>query len=175
MFLDKLRAASLRPNYVMESFDVTSLYTNVSNNDAMQAILELLIEYESSVNTYGLTIAQIMVLIKECLECSIFRWSGQYYRQIRGLAMGQRLAPVLAIAYMSKIEKPLLDRRPIVYCRYIDDCFVVCSTEEEMDTCYDLLNRQAENIKFTREKPKDDWLPFLNTQVKLEGGFYRTK
>ncbi|XGW05002.1 hypothetical protein V3C99_015857, partial [Haemonchus contortus] len=140
----------------MESFDVTSLYTNVSNNDAMQAILELLIEYESSVNTYGLTITQVMVLIKECLECSIFRWSGQYYRQIRGLAMGQRLAPVLAIAYMSKIEKPLLDRRPIVYCRYIDDCFVVCSTEEEMDTCYDLLNRQAENIKFTREKPKDD-------------------
>ncbi|XGW05005.1 hypothetical protein V3C99_015857 [Haemonchus contortus] len=89
--------------------------------------------------------------------------------------MGQRLAPVLAIAYMSKIEKPLLDRRPIVYCRYIDDCFVVCSTEEEMDTCYDLLNRQAENIKFTREKPKDDWLPFLNTQVRLEGGFYHTK
>uniref|UniRef100_A0A7I4YY43 Reverse transcriptase domain-containing protein n=1 Tax=Haemonchus contortus TaxID=6289 RepID=A0A7I4YY43_HAECO len=89
--------------------------------------------------------------------------------------MGQRLAPVLAIANMSKIEKPLLDRRPIVYCRYIDDCFVVCSMEEEMDTCYDLLNRQAENIKFTREKPKDHWLPFLNTQVRLEGGFYRTK
>uniref|UniRef100_A0A7I4YNC5 Reverse transcriptase domain-containing protein n=1 Tax=Haemonchus contortus TaxID=6289 RepID=A0A7I4YNC5_HAECO len=89
--------------------------------------------------------------------------------------MGQRLAPVLAIAYMSRIEKPLLDRRPIVHCRYIDDCFVVCSTEEEMDTCYELLNRQAENIKFTREKPRDNWLPFLNTQVRLEGGFYRTK
>uniref|UniRef100_A0A7I4Z6D1 Reverse transcriptase domain-containing protein n=1 Tax=Haemonchus contortus TaxID=6289 RepID=A0A7I4Z6D1_HAECO len=175
MFLDKLRAASSRSNYVMESFDVTSLYTNVSNNDAMQAIPELLNEYESSVNTYGLTITQMMVLIKECLECSIFRWSGQYYRQIRGLAMGQRLAVVLAIAYMFKIEKPLLDRRPIVYCPYIDDCFVVCSTEDEMDTCYDLLNRQAGNIKFSREKPKDDWLPFLNTQVRLEGGFYRTK
>uniref|UniRef100_A0A7I4Y5N5 Reverse transcriptase domain-containing protein n=1 Tax=Haemonchus contortus TaxID=6289 RepID=A0A7I4Y5N5_HAECO len=140
----------------MESFDVTSLYTNVSNNDAMQAILEQLNEYESSVNTYGLTITQVMVLIQECLECSTFRGSGQYYRQIRELAIRQRLAPVLAIAYMSKTEKPLLDRRSIMYGRYIDDCFVVCSTEEEMDTCYDLLHRQADNITFTREKPTDD-------------------
>ncbi|XGW33705.1 hypothetical protein V3C99_017826 [Haemonchus contortus] len=91
------------------------------------------------------------------------------------MVMGQRLAPVLAIAYMSRIEKPLLDRRPILYCRYIDEGFVVFSTEEEMDTCYELLNKQAENIKFTREEARDNWLPFLIMQVRLEGGFYRTK
>ncbi|VDN21420.1 unnamed protein product [Cylicostephanus goldi] len=46
----------------------------------------------------------VMTLLKACLDCSVFRWSGQYFRQVRGLAMGQRLAPVVAITFMSKVE-----------------------------------------------------------------------
>ncbi|XGW16426.1 hypothetical protein V3C99_001696, partial [Haemonchus contortus] len=174
-FLDQLRETRFRRNHVIESFDVTSLYTNVSNEDAMQATHELLNEHAGSINMYGLSVSHVMTLVKECLDCSIFRWSGQYFRQVRGLAMGQRLAPVLAIVYMSKIERPVLDRRPVLYCRYVDDCFVACSTQKEMDTCFELLNTQAENIRFTREKPIDTWLPFLNMQVQLERGFLRTK
>uniref|UniRef100_A0A7I4XWM4 Reverse transcriptase domain-containing protein n=1 Tax=Haemonchus contortus TaxID=6289 RepID=A0A7I4XWM4_HAECO len=174
-FLDQLRETLFRRNHVIESFDVTSLYTNVSNGDAMQATHELLNTHAGSINMYGLTVSQVMTLVKECLDCSIFRWSGRYFKQVRGLAMGQRLAPVLAIAYMSKIEKPVLDRRPVLYCRYVDDCFVACSTQKEMDKCFELLNSQADNIRFAREKPNDKWLPFLNMQVQLERGFLRTK
>uniref|UniRef100_A0A0K0D546 Reverse transcriptase domain-containing protein n=1 Tax=Angiostrongylus cantonensis TaxID=6313 RepID=A0A0K0D546_ANGCA len=58
-----------------------------------------------------------MALLKECLNCSIFRWSGKYYAQMRGLAMGQRLAPTLAIAFLSRIEAPVIDPRPLLYCR----------------------------------------------------------
>ncbi|KAJ1367640.1 hypothetical protein KIN20_028591 [Parelaphostrongylus tenuis] len=47
-----------------------------------------------------------MVLLKECLNSSFFIWSGNYFAQIRRLAMGQRLAPTLAIAFMSKVEAP---------------------------------------------------------------------
>ncbi|VDO20191.1 unnamed protein product [Heligmosomoides polygyrus] len=46
-----------------------------------------------------------MSLTNECLMCNVFKWSGQYYMQMRGLAMGQRLAPVLAVAFMFKVEK----------------------------------------------------------------------
>uniref|UniRef100_A0A7I4Z1G1 Reverse transcriptase domain-containing protein n=1 Tax=Haemonchus contortus TaxID=6289 RepID=A0A7I4Z1G1_HAECO len=174
-FLDQLRETRFRRNHVIESFDVTSLYTNVSNGDAMQATHELLNTHAGSINMYGLSVSQVMTLVKKCLDCSIFRWSGRYFKQVRGLAMGQRLAPVLAIAYMSKIEKPVLDRRPVLYCRYVDDCFVACSTQKEMDKCFELLNSQADNIRFTREKLNDKWLPFLNMQVQLERGFLRTK
>uniref|UniRef100_A0A0K0DCA2 Reverse transcriptase domain-containing protein n=1 Tax=Angiostrongylus cantonensis TaxID=6313 RepID=A0A0K0DCA2_ANGCA len=149
----------------MESFDVTALYTNVSNDFAMQVIFELLVEHEGKIKMHGLSIQQLMALLKECLNCSIFRWSGKYYAQIRGLAMGQRLAPSLAIAFMSRVEAPVLSLRPLLYCRYIDDCFIVFSTQEEMDKCFELLNEQSQYTKFTREKPKDDWLPFLNVQI----------
>ncbi|VDM64687.1 unnamed protein product [Angiostrongylus costaricensis] len=95
MFLDRLRNARPKSAYVMESFDVTALYTNVSNDSAMQAIRELLEKHEGAINI----------------------WSGKYYAQIRGLAMGQRLAPTLAVAFMSKVEAPVIDLTPLLYCR----------------------------------------------------------
>ncbi|VDM62278.1 unnamed protein product [Angiostrongylus costaricensis] len=64
------------------------------------------------------TIEHLIALLKEYLSCSIFRWSGKYYAQIRGLAMGQRLAPSLAIAFMSKVEAPVTDLGPLLYCRF---------------------------------------------------------
>ncbi|XGW33962.1 hypothetical protein V3C99_018028 [Haemonchus contortus] len=175
MFLNKLQALQPNSACVMESFDVESLYTNVSNVSAMEAVLELLNQYQSVINMHGFSIDQVMSLLKECLSCNIFRWSGEYFEQIRGLAMGQRLAPILAIAFMSKIEAPVLEHRPMLYCRYIDDCFVVCSTQEQMDMCFDLLNTQSEHIRLTRERPSESWLTFLNVQVRLHSGMLSTK
>ncbi|VDM61139.1 unnamed protein product [Angiostrongylus costaricensis] len=118
-----------------------------------QANSERLEDQEGEINMYGFRIEHLMAFLKECLSCSIFRWSGKYYTQIRGLAMGQRLAPSLVIAFMSKVEAPVTDLGPLLYCRYVDDCFVLCSTQEEMDRCFELLNAQSEYVKFTREKP----------------------
>uniref|UniRef100_A0A7I4XT58 Reverse transcriptase domain-containing protein n=1 Tax=Haemonchus contortus TaxID=6289 RepID=A0A7I4XT58_HAECO len=175
MFLNKLQALQPNSACVMESFDVESLYTNVSNVSAMEAVLELLNQYQSMINMHGFSIDQVMSLLKECLSCNIFRWSGEYFEQIRGLAMGQRLAPILAIAFMSKIEAPVLEHRPMLYCRYIDDCFIVCSTQEQMDMYFDLLNTQSEHIRLTRERPSGSWLPFLNVQVRRHSGMLSTK
>uniref|UniRef100_A0A0K0D9Z4 Reverse transcriptase domain-containing protein n=1 Tax=Angiostrongylus cantonensis TaxID=6313 RepID=A0A0K0D9Z4_ANGCA len=69
-------------------------------------------------------------------------------------AGNERLAPSLANAFMSRIEAPVIDLLPLLYCRYIDDCFVIFSTQEEMDKCFELLNEQSEYIKFTRRNRK---------------------
>uniref|UniRef100_A0A0K0DP55 Reverse transcriptase domain-containing protein n=1 Tax=Angiostrongylus cantonensis TaxID=6313 RepID=A0A0K0DP55_ANGCA len=70
--------------------------------------------------------------------------------------MGRRLAPSLAIAFMYEVEAPVTDLGPLLYCRYIDDCFVLHSSQKEMGKCFELLNEQSEYIKFTREKPKEN-------------------
>ncbi|VDM56680.1 unnamed protein product [Angiostrongylus costaricensis] len=89
--------------------------------------------------------------------------------------MGQRLAPTLAVAFMSKVEAPVIDLTPLLYCRYIDDCFVVCSTQQEMDKYFELLKEQSVYIKFTRGKPKESWLPFLNVQTSPSENGCNTK
>ncbi|EYC21254.1 hypothetical protein Y032_0020g81 [Ancylostoma ceylanicum] len=174
-FLQHLQEARFDRGCVVESFDVTSLYTNVQNDEALQALSELLDKHARDINTFGLSKARILILIRECLKCNIFKWSGKYFSQTRGLAMGQRLAPVLAICFMSRIEEPVLARLPVMYCRYIDDCCVVTSTQSEMDECFKILNEQSQYIKLTRETPREGWLPFLNTQINLSNGIMRVK
>ncbi|EYB86087.1 hypothetical protein Y032_0286g1413 [Ancylostoma ceylanicum] len=174
-FLEHLRRTNFDLNCVMESFDVASLYTNVTNSSALQALSKMLELHARDVLMYGLSKARVMTLIKECLNCNIFKWSGTYFSQVRGLAMGQRLAPVLAICFMSKIEEPVLSRCPLMYCRYIDDCCIVTSTQSEMDECFTILNQQSQYISFTREKPCDGWLPYLNTQLMLANGTLHVK
>ncbi|VDM55386.1 unnamed protein product [Angiostrongylus costaricensis] len=55
-FLDRLHDALPKSAYVMESFDVTALYTNVSNDSAIQAIRKLLEQHKGAVNMYGFSI-----------------------------------------------------------------------------------------------------------------------
>ncbi|VDO26310.1 unnamed protein product [Haemonchus placei] len=64
--------------------------------------------------------------------------------------MGQRLAPVLTVCFMGRIEEPVLERNPLMYCRYIDDCFIVTSTQFEMDECFRIMNEQSQYINLTR-------------------------
>ncbi|EYC36682.1 hypothetical protein Y032_0867g2770 [Ancylostoma ceylanicum] len=89
--------------------------------------------------------------------------------------MGQRLAPVLAICFMSRIEKPVISRCPLMYCRYTDDCCIVTSRQSEMDECFRILNQQSQYIKLTREIPRDGWLAYLNTKLMLSNGVVRVE
>ncbi|KAJ1357129.1 hypothetical protein KIN20_015185 [Parelaphostrongylus tenuis] len=52
--------------------------------------------------------------------------------QIKWLAMRQRLPPSFAITFMSKVEAAVLSRDPLLWCQFIDDCFTIYSTQEEM-------------------------------------------
>ncbi|KAJ1360735.1 hypothetical protein KIN20_019781 [Parelaphostrongylus tenuis] len=71
MFLDRLCNANPKNAYVMELFDVTALYTNVSNDSALQATHVLLIQHQGAVNMYGLSTEQFTVALKECLNCNL--------------------------------------------------------------------------------------------------------
>ncbi|VDP55761.1 unnamed protein product [Heligmosomoides polygyrus] len=80
VFLEKLRRITVDDDVVMESFDVTALYTNVPKDSALQAVWEILTEFQTGINLYGLTIVQLMTLINECLMCNVFKWSGDFYK-----------------------------------------------------------------------------------------------
>ncbi|KAJ1368452.1 hypothetical protein KIN20_029583 [Parelaphostrongylus tenuis] len=62
MFLDRLRNANPNNAFVMELFDVTSLYTNVSNDSVLLATHELLTKHQGAINMFGLSIQQFMIL-----------------------------------------------------------------------------------------------------------------
>ncbi|VDM62672.1 unnamed protein product [Angiostrongylus costaricensis] len=78
----------------------------------------------------------------------LIRWSGKYYARIRGLAMGQRLAPSLAIAFMSKVEAPVTDLGPLLYCRWDSRFASLYMLVKEWAACSGVEN--SSNGGFTR-------------------------
>lgn len=161
------------------SFDVEGLYTNVDNPSAIDATMEMLLEYLNKVNLQGLLPEDIYTLLTVVLDANIFKWSNNFFKQLRGLAMGLRLAPILAIIFMHKLElKALSTLLYQFYGRYIDDTLVLATNNDHLNLIFEDLNKAHPQIKFTREDPDATGIPFLNTKLnisnsKLQLGWYR--
>ncbi|EYC11231.1 hypothetical protein Y032_0051g2089 [Ancylostoma ceylanicum] len=153
------------------SFDAVSLYTNIDNNAAVKALLELLNNHSKEVSMWGFSNNDIEILLEATLAYNVFRFNNTFYAQKRGLAMGIRIAPLLAIVFLDHIEKASLTNGIIFYKRYIDDVFAIGSSLFVVTSTLAKLNSMDVNIRFTMEEPgKDGFLPFLNTGVRFCNG-----
>ena len=65
-------------------------------------------------------------------------------------------------------------RLPVLYRRYVDDCFLLFRKNDHISKFHDYLNSQHTNIKFTVEVEHDDSLPFLDVHVKKSGNAFVT-
>ena len=93
--------------------------------------------------------------------------------------MGACCSPTLANIFLSYHEKRWLDGcpsefKPVLYRRYVDDCFLLFRKNDHIPKFHDYLNSQHTNIKFTVEVEHDDSLPFLDVHVKKSGNAFVT-
>ena len=146
------------------SLDVESLFTNVPVHRTINIILD---------KVYNHPILPAPVIPKHTLRdlllvCTTevpFRdMDGKMFVQIDGVAMGSPLGPTFANFFMAEVEdRALTNIHPSLYCRYIDDIFVIC----HLDTLK-LLQQEMMTISgmnFTIEESVDHKLPFLNVLV----------
>ena len=97
---------------------------------------------------------------------------GTMYRQNDGMSMGSPLGPTFANFFMAEVENRALvntNLAPSLYCRYIDDIFVICDN----DTLIRLKDEMIllSGLNFIVEESVDNRLPFLNAMVeKTEAG-----
>ncbi|EYC30718.1 hypothetical protein Y032_0004g1730 [Ancylostoma ceylanicum] len=136
-----------------------------------RTVLELLRVHHNEVHTFGLKEDDLRELLVTTLGCNIFQFDGEFYKQKRGLAMGLRISPLLAVIYLDCIERRSLVTGILFYKRYIDDVFVIGSTASDLHTMIENLNSRDTNIRFTVESPDDSGsLPNLNTKVQICNG-----
>ncbi|EFO88575.1 hypothetical protein CRE_13686 [Caenorhabditis remanei] len=102
--LNDIRGKKIKTEIFYESFDVESLYTNIDNEAAYEVVITKLKQHYAQIKWYGVSFRDIKSSLKTCLNFNAFVFNEQHYVQKRGLAMGSRLAPVLAILYMDKLE-----------------------------------------------------------------------
>ena len=105
-----------------------------------------------------------------------FSFNNQIYKQIDGVAMGSPLGPALANIFMGFHESRLFYNtvKPGVYFRYVDDTFVIFSSQLGCNYFHEKLNLLHPALKFTAEKEQNNSLSFLDVLVEKEGTGFLT-
>ena len=180
-FLCKIKQnESVKPDSIIGTLDVGSLYTNIPNDEGMESIKEVLESKRK--RTGGPTNQTLLDLLEIILKKNNFQFNGTNYLQISGTAMGTKVAPSYANLFMSKLEKEMLETyplKPTTWWRYIDDIFFIWDYGEiELEKWLHHLNTYHRTIKFTSEWSKQK-VHFLDTTVrktctnKLETDLYQ--
>ena len=158
---------------VMASFDVTSLLTNIPVDETIEIILNQI--FANRVVFEGLDRSQFIKLLSLAVKNCHFTFNNRIYQHIDGVAMDSPLGPLFANIFMSFHEKPWLHNcpslfKPLLYRRYVDDCFLLFKSLNHVPLFLDYLNRQH----FTTELEKDGKLPFLDVEIFRSSGKFST-
>ena len=149
----------------MTSFDVNNLFTNIPVSETCDIILSSNIH-----QNLNLSLPDFKQLLSLTVNNSIFSFNNNYYNQVDGMPMGSPLGPTFANIFLCFHEVNWINQcpvsfKPLIYKRYIDDCFLLFRTKTQSDLFFDYLNQQHSNIQFTRQDENDDSLPFLDVLV----------
>ncbi|BHF57359.1 hypothetical protein SprV_0100030000 [Sparganum proliferum] len=137
-FLEKLKAVSLSPNEIMISFDVTSLFTSIPQDLAIETV-ELLLRSKYNETENRLGHAQVLHLLKFCFR-TYFMIDGTTYEQVKGTPMGSPISGFIAEAVIKRLESLVFQHyRPKFWARNVDDNFVVIE-RDQMLTFRERLN-----------------------------------
>ena len=169
-FIAKVRAARLNETDLLFSMDVDSLYTNIEAPEGLSAIKHILQLHPKA----GRPDRYLMQLLEIALTRNDFEFNGNFYLQLKGVAMGKKFAPAYADIYMARWEAdvlPMCPLQPSHYLRYLDDIWGVWPhPREDFTTFVDILNSHHASIK-VKYVLHESSIDFLDTTTFKGQGF----
>lgn len=176
-FLTKIHEINNQPlpeNLFLVSIDVESLYTNIPHNSGLDACKHYLnLRPPNSKPSTNF----ILTLISLILSFNNFKFQDKNYLQIRGTAMGTRMAPSYANLYMGLLEKSFLAKQelqPFTWIRFIDDIFLIWQhgIESLLFFLNDLNLFSPLNFNW---KISQEFITFLDVDIYLKDNSLKTK
>ena len=169
-FINKVeQLCTLPPESYLCTIDVTSLYTNIPNDEGIRACKDLLTKLRTDGTTPSNT--NIIRLLEHVLYMNNFDFNNKHYLQVGGTAMGTRVAPSFANIFMAYFEEQWVytyPTQPLVWLRYIDDIFMIWNNNKDsLDKFLTHLNECHHSIKFTTEVSPEK-VNFLDTTIRLD-------
>ncbi|XP_018574625.1 uncharacterized protein LOC108913546 [Anoplophora glabripennis] len=161
-FIDRIREIELQPGNILVSFDVTSLFTKVPVDEALEELHRRLIAEDKD--------ESLMNLAKVCIKSTFFAFRDEFYEQTKGAAMGSALYTVLANIYMEAFENKALESttlKPKCWHLYIDDNYIILPHGRNTVVDFlDHINGIHPDIQFIMEVEKKASLLFLDFLVE---------
>ena len=172
---------SLPPGSIIFTLDVCNLYGSIPIQEGIDAVMHLVQVNLTKLNLFGITPTDLRTLLSHVLTNNFLRFGSKTYKQTSGIAMGNRVAPPVAITFMHILETGFMttvEFVPMLYVRYIDDILGVWTHGiDRLNHFYNCLNAYNRSIKFTMQSTFDTGqLPFLDTLITLDpSGAYSTE
>lgn len=163
-FAESIRGLRLPENHKLISLDVTSLFTNVPIELALQCIEDRWNEIEPHTL---LPKDEFCKGVRLCLESTYFVHRGQFFKQIEGVAMGSPISPIVANLVMEKLESDVISKLGYqlpFFKRYVDDILTAVHVDHLTDIV-DSFNSFHPKLQFTREIEVDNKISFLDLSV----------
>jgi len=165
-FINFIENTPLPDGAVLATFDVSSLYTNIPQEEGIEVVcLYYQKHYQSRTPIPTQLLGDLMRLI---LKENSFKFNDKHYLRTHGIAAGTKMAVAFAIIFMAHIEKQLLaisPHKPLIWKRFIDDIFSVWTLPEaEINNFIEFANSFHTTIKFTHEMSSEK-IVFLDTEV----------
>ena len=176
-FVEDVRSFQLSKDMVMASFDVESLFTNIPVRETINIAIDSL--FKQCVSVKGISRKLFRSMLDIAVTNSFFLFDKKLYKQLDGVGMGLPLGPTFANIFLCFHERNWLtacppDFRPVLYKRYVDDCFLVFDHISHVDKFLTYLNQQHPKMKFTKEVETNGTLPFLDVTVRRAGSSIQT-
>ena len=166
-FISEISDIPVQNDTWLVTVDVKSLYTNIPNEEGIQACYEAWQQREITDPQHPP--AQVLRhLLEMVLKLNTFEFDNKFYLQKFGTAMGSKLAPAYANTFVGKLEQNILSSTPLklaYYRRFIDDIFIIWQhSERDLQNFITHMNRANRSIQFTHEKSQKD-IVFLDVVV----------
>lgn len=173
-FFESVNNQEIPDGYKLISLDVTSMYTNISSDLALECVSR---RWDEIGQHCSVPKDQFLYALKVCLESTVFQFEDKFFHQIRGLAMGGSVSAVLANIVMEDFELEILGTISFLilfYKRYVDDLFLVVH-EDTVVPILHFFNSKNPSIQFTLEEEVNQSINFLDMTVSRVNNVLKCK
>lgn len=153
--VEKIKETAITPSMNIYSYDVISMFTNVSFQNVAMAIDK---RYTQKTIETKIPCQLMKDMIKfVCVTNTEFAFEDTYYKQVTGLRMGSPSSPISA----DMVMEDLLDKifttteKPQFFVKYVDDLLTI-TKEEHAQEIFEKLNEIEPKIKFERETENEE-------------------
>jgi len=131
-FINFVEKTKLPLNTILVSMDVTSLYTNIPQEEGVNIVCKAYEEFHQG--NPPIPTRYLGEMLRLILQENSLQFNGKDFLQSHGMVMGTKMAVAFANIFMANIEREILTQSnttPIFWKRFIDDIISMWDTNRD--------------------------------------------